>query len=140
MNQNRMTATELLQGSRNMDRMMHEVKHCVKIVLGYVNRNHNIASRGAYHEVFTNNHGEWRVSSLHNEYGLCAEYWVRGIAGAQVISPVYSSREGGVQLRAENVQRVHESLDVFLNGMRFSVPGLSESLQPLFDASRVKFD
>lgn len=130
------TAAKLLQGSTNIDRMMHEIKHCVKLVLGYA------AQLDAYSVSMPDLHFEvgsssWTVgSALHKKDGLIAHCWLRTDYGQTL---AFSTHEGEIPLKAVNVQAVHVSLASFIVGMLRSFPGLREKLQPLLNASQYQF-
>ncbi len=141
MNTEKITA-RLVLGSSNIDRMTHEIKHTVKMVLGYALRTAG-CSREEVDQTFKLSAGKWVVEGLigsmrGQDNHLMARCWLK-IGSTQSLSLAYCSLDGHIPLYTENIQAVHATLDDFVEGMLKTFPGLEERLQPLLEASEKVF-
>ncbi len=129
----------LLQGSINIDRMRHDTRQLVSMVIGFALRNINHGTE--IDETFESPICKWQFRCKIGIQGYTrVDCWVRiGTnlrLGLAYIFDDGSSRQG----LNDDLQIVYEKgLPVFVEGMMKKFPEISERWQFLIDASKVKF-
>lgn len=140
-------ARRLVVGSEAIDRMEREINSVVSTVLGLVHRKHEIEFwQGEFSKRF-------QIEALWSpDFPGCKWYFVRNenfgkldpgksyfeaecclnIGFGEV---KFERRYGKFNISHRNVQRVHESLPLFIDGMRKLFPFLEDYWQPFLDAA-----
>ena len=133
-------AQQLLNGSRNIDRMRIEVHQIVKMVVGLACKFDGTHRPIKLYENFGSGSHKWEVTGETYSWDprpdkiivKCRQKVAMG--GYRL---VYSSHDGEIYFRTETVQPVYENLHLFVNGMLSAVPELADKLKPLINASSV---
>lgn len=129
--------TQLLKGQQNMDRMRREIDWLIGMVIGYVKTYGEGVHPDARTFVWNGEHGRWIMKVTIPMLGskeLVVEY------EAVVGFTAYSSGGGAGRLKPNHVQRTHEDLAYFLQGIDNEFPQqLKESWEPFVRAALVEF-
>lgn len=136
--------TRLIRGSHNIDRMRKEIKEIVSIIMGCV-RPHlpvNFYVGGEQFEFkFLSSSGvSWWGFANRGPGNYEYQVYCSFETGNEKLK-VYIMVSGRVldEVAAVNVQRVYDSLDVFVEGILKQLPSLQNEMKPLIDASFVTF-
>jgi hypothetical protein len=134
---------QLIQGSRNIDRMRDIVNQVVKQVIGCVNANYNGEKRH-FHELFNSKTCQWVIYTEHpndteKEFELKAACWVKDeYGGISHTGYVGCHSERDSHAPAWMIQPTFESLDVFIEAILKLFPELHKYWKPIIDASHAK--
>ena len=136
-------AQQLLNGSRNIDRMRIEVHQIVKMVVGLACKFDGTHRHIKLNETFVSGSHKWEVIGETYSWDpkpdkIIVKCLQKVAMGGYEL--VYSSRDGEIceiYFHTETVQSVYENLHVFVNGMLSVVPELADKLKPLINASSV---
>lgn len=145
---------QLLDGSRNIDRMRKEIDSVVNMLLGLL-ANYDITcwecsprsqreewgTETLRYSVFTSPDCEWKIQRRYE-----IDSGSRLVVSCTLISsvgspgdcrtPTYDSdHRKGVSLYFRDVQSTHRALSVLVEGMLHAFPNLAKTWQPILDAA-----
>ena len=80
---------------------------------------------------------EWRLQSSQTLIVIC-DLVATSSAGVKRTPQAYTSFHGGSDIRSKDVQRVHQVLPVFIQGMVKEFPSLERDWQFILDAATVE--
>ena len=132
-------ASQLLQGSRNIDRMREEIKQLVSMVLGSL-RNDMVKHDPIIDVNWKFNFGdnEWQVTRVSGP--LCHLKVLFVVWHGLKKDFIYTSDENFREpFSSDNVQRVHEGLSVLVTGILEQYPFAKDGLNHFFEAAKVTF-
>lgn len=132
------TVQQILQGSKNIDRMRSEIETFVRMILGLVTK---MGLESYLREDYQNCRDmmsrsedcRWRLF-LDSEGTFHVECWVIENLG-EGLSLIYSTQPDSEVLYSRLVHLVHKNLGVFLSGMEKIFPSLGIALRPYLEAA-----
>ena len=131
-------ASQLLQGSRNIDRMKEEIVQLVSMILGALNRLDNLPDFIPTTR-FVCNDCYWTIERSFRNKDFSATRVYCAIGRGNSNEGTFSCGQGITSFDNEYVKITHEHLSLFVEGMFGTFPGLREKMAFLIDASIVAF-
>lgn len=148
--QNSGIAAQLIQGSRNIDRMKEETHALVTGIFGHIDPGDAYRLGESRSKIITGGGYEWKVGYDYSEqcFVVSCTFTETSPSGRVTsIRPVYSlgvyyrnkKKENEDCTHYRNVQCAYEGLDVLITGMIETFPDLAWHLEPLMKAAGVQF-
>jgi len=128
-------AQQLVQGSKNIDRMKAEIWMVVQMILGFLKDYTDVKMKME----FENDNSSWHVRYSRGKYCYMVECWVRPFLGSTGWRTAFSPLVFRVNWSVydfESVEKVYDNLHVFVEGMLREFPELKQKIAPILKASQ----
>jgi len=137
----KMLVEQLLKGSRNIDHMRKDIHETVSMIIGFVKLCGSI--KIATEVNFTTNDYCWTIktgfqaSTNRLDWSTFVKCYIRKHGSLTSLREAYSSTDIS-SLRMEDVQSVHENLQILVDGVIEFFPELNSKLESILKASETK--